>query len=191
VTFRQQLLSSSNSCLLSSARGRHREQQIVGDVAQLVGPLVSVHDTLTLLSDLDCLANPPCSLVRLLASFQLMTWFDFFLVGVIRDYRYVFYWLWSFVSWNLWYIYTLLWRIYHSESYRPVGGRKLCISVQFCVHICKGAPTSRGQLSTQLFLMTASFSQQLLVLSRPGRTEYQLLLMKSLAIVVKFELHET
>jgi len=46
VTFRQQLLSSPNCCLLSSARGRHREQQIVVDVAQLVGPLVSVHDTL-------------------------------------------------------------------------------------------------------------------------------------------------
>ena len=65
MTFRQQLLSSSNCCLLSSARGRHREQQIVVHMAQLVGPLVSVHDTLTLLSDLDCLANPPCSLVWL------------------------------------------------------------------------------------------------------------------------------
>ena len=50
MTFRQQLLSSSNCYLLFSARGRHREQQIVVDVAQLVGPLVSVHDTLTLLS---------------------------------------------------------------------------------------------------------------------------------------------
>ena len=38
MTFRQQLLSSSNCCLLFSARGRHREQQIVVDVAQLVGP---------------------------------------------------------------------------------------------------------------------------------------------------------
>jgi len=65
VTFRQQLLSSSNCCLLSSARGRHRKQQIVVEVAELVGPLVSVHDTLTLLSNLDCLANPPCSLVWL------------------------------------------------------------------------------------------------------------------------------
>ena len=64
MTFRQQLLSSANCCLLFSARGRHREQQIVVDVAQLVGPLVSVHDTLTLLSDLDCLANPPCSVVQ-------------------------------------------------------------------------------------------------------------------------------
>ena len=36
VTFRQQLLSSSNCCLLSSAKGRHREQKIVVDVAQLV-----------------------------------------------------------------------------------------------------------------------------------------------------------
>ena len=41
---------------------RHREQQIVVDVSQLVGPLVSVHDTLTLLSELDCFENPPCSL---------------------------------------------------------------------------------------------------------------------------------
>ena len=57
MTFRQQLLSSSNCCLLFSARGRHREQQIVVDVAQLLGPLVSVHDTLPLLSDLDCLAT--------------------------------------------------------------------------------------------------------------------------------------
>ena len=38
MTFGQQLLSSSNCCLLSSARGRHREQQTVVDVAQLVGP---------------------------------------------------------------------------------------------------------------------------------------------------------
>ena len=38
MTFRQQLLSSLNCCLLFSARGRHREQQIVVDVAQLVGP---------------------------------------------------------------------------------------------------------------------------------------------------------
>ena len=53
VTFRQQLLSSSNCCLLSSARDHHREQQIVVDVAQLVSLLVSVHDTLTLLSNLD------------------------------------------------------------------------------------------------------------------------------------------
>ena len=50
MTFRQQLQSSTNCCLLSSARGRHREQQIVVDMAQLVAPLVSVHDTLTLLS---------------------------------------------------------------------------------------------------------------------------------------------
>ena len=33
-----QLLSSSTFCLLSSARSRHREQQIVVDMAQLVGP---------------------------------------------------------------------------------------------------------------------------------------------------------
>ena len=38
MTFRQQLLSFSNCCLLFSARGRHREQQIVIDVTQLVGP---------------------------------------------------------------------------------------------------------------------------------------------------------
>ena len=38
MTFRQQLLSSSNCCLLFSARGHHREHQIVVDVAQLVGP---------------------------------------------------------------------------------------------------------------------------------------------------------
>ena len=50
MTFRQQLLSSSNCYLLFSASGRHREQQIVVDVAQLVGHLVSVHDTLTLVS---------------------------------------------------------------------------------------------------------------------------------------------
>ena len=52
MTFRQQLLSSSNCCLLFSAKGRHREQQIFVDVAQLV----SVHNALTLLSDVDCLA---------------------------------------------------------------------------------------------------------------------------------------
>jgi len=61
----QQLLSSLKCCLLFSVRGRRREQQIVVDLSQLVGPLVSVHDTLTLLSDLDCLTNPSCSLVRL------------------------------------------------------------------------------------------------------------------------------
>ena len=88
-TWRQ--LSSSNCCLLSSVRGRHKEQQIVVDVAQLVGPLVSVHDTLTLLSDLDCLANLPYSFVRLTGDDLGLIPVDdvIFLVDVIRDCRFV------------------------------------------------------------------------------------------------------
>ena len=55
VTFRQQLLSSSNCCLLFSARGRHREQRIVVDVAQLVAP---IFDCLYhLIYDSDCGAH--------------------------------------------------------------------------------------------------------------------------------------
>ena len=45
--------------MLSSARGSRRERQIVVDVAQLVGPLVSVYIVydLTLVVDLDCLVD--------------------------------------------------------------------------------------------------------------------------------------
>jgi len=93
----QQLLSSSNCSLLSSISGRYREQQIVIDVFQLVGPS-SVHDTLTLLSDLDCLANPPCSLVWLTGDdLGLVPVNDvIFLVDVICDCRFVLFWSWLF-----------------------------------------------------------------------------------------------
>ena len=96
--FRHQVLFSSNCCLLFSARGRHREQQIVVDVAQLVGPLVSVHDTPTLLSDLDCLAYPPCSLVWLTGDDRGLVPVDdvIFLVDVICDCRFVLFWLYCF-----------------------------------------------------------------------------------------------
>ena len=89
MTFRQQLLSSSNCCLLFSARCRHREQQIVVDVAQLVGPssrfmtpwlscriLTASRIHLVVLSD---------SLAMIVASFQLMTWFSWLTWSVIAD----------------------------------------------------------------------------------------------------------
>ena len=98
MTFWQELMSSWNCCFaVRPARGYHREQQIVVDVGQLV-PLVSVHDTFTLQSDLDCLANPACSLVWLTGDDRGLVSVDnvIFLVDVIRDCRSVLFWLWLF-----------------------------------------------------------------------------------------------
>jgi len=63
-------------------------------------PLVSVHDTLTLLSDLDCLANPHCSLVWLTDDDLGLVPVDdvIFLVDVIRDCSFVLFWLWLFLG---------------------------------------------------------------------------------------------
>ena len=41
------------------------KQQFVVDMTQLVGALVSVHNTLALVTNLDSLPDPPCSSVRL------------------------------------------------------------------------------------------------------------------------------
>ena len=41
------------------------QQQFVVDMTQLVGALISVHDALALVMNLDSLPDPPCSSVRL------------------------------------------------------------------------------------------------------------------------------
>ena len=89
MTFRQQLLSSPNCCLLSSARGCHREQQIVVDVAQLVGPS-SLFMTPWLFCRILTASGIHCvvlsdSRAMIVASFQLMTWFSWLTLSVIAD----------------------------------------------------------------------------------------------------------
>jgi len=63
LMFRQQLLPSTE-WLLPTRRPRG-EQEFVIDVTQLVGTLVSIHDILALLPNVDSLPDPPCSSVRL------------------------------------------------------------------------------------------------------------------------------
>jgi len=42
-----------------------RQQQIFIDVVQLICAVISIHNAMTILLDLDCLPHPPCSPVRL------------------------------------------------------------------------------------------------------------------------------
>ena len=63
LTFWEQLLPSSEWLL--PTRRPQGEQQFVVAMTQLVGALISVHNTLALLMNLDSLPDPPCSSVRL------------------------------------------------------------------------------------------------------------------------------